>query len=58
MIEITENGFENVYLNLSNGKVVTNMKAMTLFLFSTTKGTDISNHEYVIGKLFFAPSSL
>lgn len=34
-------------------KVVTNMKAMALFLFSTTKETDISNHEYVIGKLFF-----
>lgn len=39
-------------------KVVTNMKAMALFLFSTTKETDISNHDYVIGKLFFTPSSL
>lgn len=29
------------------------MKAMALYLFSTTKETDISNHEYVIGKLFF-----
>lgn len=34
-------------------KVVTNVKAMALFFFSTTKETDISNHEYVIGKLFF-----
>lgn len=31
------------------------MKAVALFLFSTTKETDISNHEYVIGKYFLHP---